>query len=292
MMIISGEHSEKLGKKVSELSGIEFVKRTLSRFPDDELYLCLEADVEEEEVLIIENSYPDTGIVNCLLLKNALIENGAAAVSFVVPYMGYARQDRRFKKGEAVSIKAVLEALANGVKCFTTIDLHKKESLNLLPPSVKRTDLTAVGTLAEYLKKKDVDIIVGPDRGSKERAKMAAKLVGCESDYLEKKRLSGTEVQISPKHLSVKGKSVGIIDDMISTGGTILKASENLFSLGAEKVYACCTHGLFLNNIFNRLRKVCDEVVCTDTLPEREKIGVKVLSVAPLIAEWIEENLV
>jgi len=284
MMILSGVNSTELGKRTARLAGVEFVRREIQRFPDDECYLRLETDVQGEHVVIIENAYPDSGIVQCLLLKNALLENGASRVSMVIPYAGYARQDRQFRPGEPISIKVVLQALSTEVSELASIDLHKKESLGFLPSGAGSVDLSAVGVLGEYLKGKGVDIMVGPDKGSRERASRAATVAGCEHDHLEKTRIDGETVKITPKNVPVKGKVVGIIDDMISTGGTIMKAADNLFELGAEKVYACCTHGLFIKESLPRIREHCDEVVCTDTLPS----PVSTISVAPVIAEWIE----
>ena len=283
MMILSGTHSSVLGKKTTKLAGTQFVERTIERFPDDECYLRLETEVNDEHVVIIENAYPDAGIVECILLKNALLENGASKVSMVLPYAGYARQDKQFKPGEPISIKALLQVLASDVRNLATIDLHKKESLEFLPSGVHGEDLSAVGVLGEYLKKKGVDIVVGPDKGSRERAARAAAVSGCESDHLKKTRLDGNTVKFEPRCIPVKGKIVGIIDDMISTGGTIIRAADNLFDQGAEKIYACCTHGLFTKDSLPDIQKHCDELVCTDTLSSQ----VSTISVAPVIAEWI-----
>jgi len=284
MMILSGTHSSGLGKKTSKLAGTCFVERAIVRFPDDECYLRLETDVNDEHVVIIENAYPDDGIVECLLLKNALLENGASKVSMMLPYAGYARQDKQFELGEPISIKAILLALSSGALNLATMDLHKKESLGFLPPGVHGEDLSAVGVLGLYLKERGVDIIVGPDKGSRERAARAAAVAGSESDYLKKTRVDGNTVKFEPKNIPVKGKVVGIIDDMISTGGTIIRAADNLFDQGASNVYACCTHGLFTKNSLPEIRKHCDMVVCTDTLSS----PVSSISVAPVIAEWMK----
>lgn len=283
-MILSGTRSSVLGKRTSKLAGARFVERAIERFPDDECYLRLETDVKDEHVFIIENAYPDDGIVECLLLTNALLENGASKVSMVLPYAGYARQDKQFKPGEPISIKAILQALSSGVRNLATMDLHKKESLEFLPPGVHGEDLSAVGVLGEYLKKRGVDIIVGPDNGSRKRAAQAAAVAGCESDHLKKTRVDGNTVKFEPKNIPVKGKVIGIIDDMISTGGTIIRAADNLFDQGANNVYACCTHGLFTKNSLPDIQKHCDVVVCTDTLSS----PVSDISVAPVIAEWMK----
>ncbi len=286
MMILSGTNSHELGQETARLAGLDFVKRKIERFPDQECYLCLEEEVAGEHVVLVENAYPDTGILECLFLKNALLDNGARTVSMVLPYAGYARQDKQFRVGEPISIKAVLQALGQDCHALATIDLHKKESLNFLPKGTTGSDLSAIDALAEYLMNAGVQLVVGPDKGSRARAERAGRLAGCQSDHLEKTRLDGVTVKITPKNLPVKGKVVGIIDDMISTGGTIMQAAESLYSQGAEKVIACCTHGLFIRDSLPKLRKYCDEVVCTDTLNS----DAARVSVAPVIASWLESQ--
>ena len=283
-MILSGQQSFELGKKTSELAGVPFIHRELNRFPDDEAYLRLEDDVKGQHVVVIENAYPDSAIVECLLMKNAVLENGASGVSMVLPYTGYARQDMRFKEGEAISVKVLLQALGMGCRQLAAIDLHKSHSLEFLPDGVGGTELSAVGALGEYLKKRGVDIIFGPDKGSKDRARRAAAVAGCAADYLEKTRIDSHTVKIAPKHIDVKGKVVGIIDDMISTGGTIMRGADAMFEAGATQVYACCTHGLFIKESLPKLQEHCDGVICTDTLNSPAAF----ISVAPVIAQWMK----
>jgi ribose-phosphate pyrophosphokinase len=287
MKILSGSNSLELGRKTAELAELELVERKIFRFPDQECYLRLESEVSGEHVIIIENAYPDTGFLECLLLKDALFENGAAKVSMVIPYLGYARQDQRFKPGEPISIRAVLGALTHGVEQLVAIDLHKEHSLSFLPKGTPGINLSAVEELGRYLKGQGVDIIVAPDKGARGRATRAAAVAGCQSDYLEKTRLDGESVKIAPKDLQVKGKVVGIVDDMISTGGTIIKAADNLFELGAAKVFACCTHGLFIRNSLPMLQDHVDAVLCTDTLVSQ----ASEISVAPVIARWLKTQV-
>jgi ribose-phosphate pyrophosphokinase len=128
-------------------------------------------------------------------------------------------------------------------------------------------------------------MILSPDEGRWDNAKRIADVVGCEADYLVKERLDGETVKMTPKSLDVKGKYVAIVDDIISTGNTIVKAAEQLKKQGAKKIAAACTHAVFANNALDRLRRVCDEIYSTDTI-ENETTAV---SVAPQIAKMAKD---
>jgi ribose-phosphate pyrophosphokinase len=139
--------------------------------------------------------------------------------------------------------------------------------------------------IGKFLKEKNIDIIISPDKGGIERAKTAAIAADCDFDYLEKKRLDGHTVEMKPLKSEVVGLNVALVDDIISTGGTIVTATRQLKDRGAKSVYAVCTHGLFIGDAFERLRGVCNDVIATDTLIT----PATCVSVAPEIAKTIKE---
>jgi ribose-phosphate pyrophosphokinase len=160
------------------------------------------------------------------------------------------------------------------------VDPHKEHLLDFF--NVPAYSCSAVVEIAKYLKEKDVDFVLAPDKGAKKRAQQAAGIIGCEYDYMEKTRIDGTTIKIKPKNLDAKNKNVAIIDDIISTGGTMAKSVRELKKQGAKKVSVACTHGLFVGGAKEKLLSAgCDEIISTDTI-EDEFSKVKT---APCIAE-------
>jgi len=147
-------------------------------------------------------------------------------------------------------------------------------------------DVRAAPSIGEFFKGHEVDLVLSPDEGAIDRARDVAKVIGVESDYLEKTRLSGEIVRMAPKSIDAQGKNALIVDDIISTGGTIEAAANQLKIQGARSVTAVCTHGLFTKNALERLRQCCNAVYATNTI-ENE---VSVISVAPQIAKALKSR--
>jgi ribose-phosphate pyrophosphokinase len=167
-----------------------------------------------------------------------------------------------------------------------TVDPHKEQILKFF--SVPAYSCSAVSIIAQYLKEKNIDFVLAPDNGAKERAKEAATLIDCEYDYLEKSRVDGTTVKITPKKLDARGKHVAIIDDIISTGGTMANSIKELKKQGAKTVSIACTHGLFVGGAKEKLLSAdCNEIISTDTI-ETEFSKV---SAADCIAEILLKTL-
>jgi ribose-phosphate pyrophosphokinase len=280
MKVIAGTASQRLGERVANVLDVGFIKPYVEKFPDGEIYVRVDDEVDDTMVLI-QTTYPNDKIIEFMLLQDALREKGVKNIISVVPYFGYSRQDRIFKNGEAISARAMVKHLSLESDFFIGIDLHSENLLKWFKIPVKH--LHATQPISEWLKGKGVDMVISPDKGGYTRARLVAENIDVEFDYLEKTRLSGTEVVIKPKNLDVDGRVVGIVDDIISTGGTIARAAEQLREQGAKKIYAICTHGLFIGHALENMKKV-DDFAATDTIEsENSKI-----TVAGVIAEAIK----
>jgi ribose-phosphate pyrophosphokinase len=253
------------------------------RFPDFEAYVRIHDDLEGEDVILVQTSYPDEKVIELFLLQDAIREFEIKSLTTVVPYYGYARQDKKFNEGEPISAKTMAAHLGLNTDSFITVDIHEESIITWF--SVPAKNISGMPQIGEYLKGISPDIIIAPDKGALELAKSVAEVTGCSWDYLEKTRIDGETVEMKAKNLSVQGKKVAIVDDIIATGGTIVKATEHLKSQGTSSVYAACTHGLFAKNALSRLQKVCDGVISTDTI-ENE---TSVVSVASEIAKELHK---
>ncbi len=281
MNVVAGSASLGLGEKVARELDLEFIKPHVERFPDGEIYVRIDGDVDEE-VVLVQTTYPNEKIIELFLLQDALREMGVRKIITVIPYFGYSRQDKLFQPGEAISARAMVHHISLNSDYFIGIDLHSEELLKWFRVPVMH--LHATEPIAEWLKAKGVNMVISPDKGGYERARLVAQKMGVEFDYLEKTRLSGTEVIIKPKNLDAEGKIVGIVDDIISTGGTIARAAEQLREQGASRIYAVCTHGLFIGRALENMKKVND-FAATDTIES----GNSKITVASVVARAIRE---
>lgn len=282
MIVIGGTSSKMLAQDLAEKLGAQFVQANVTRFPDGECYVRIDQENLDDEVVVVQNSHPDGNLVELMLLQDAAVGLGARKVTTVVPYFGYARQDERFKRGEALSAKVMIKALEMSSKRLITVDVHKPIILDWFKGETN--DIHAAPCIGEFFKGHGVDLVLAPDEGALQRAGEVARVIGAEVDNLEKTRLSGEVVRMAPKNVDAKDKHALIVDDIISTGGTIEAAANQLKILGAKSVTAVCTHGLFTKNALDRLRKCCNAVYSTNTI-ENE---VSVISVAPEIARALQ----
>ncbi len=282
MKVLAGSASVRLGKRTAKSLGVEPIDRDFTRFPDGEGYLRLQ-DEPEEITILIQCAYPDENIMELFLMQDAIREGGGKMIITVIPYMGYSRQDKLFKEGEAVSARALVKHLELHTDALIFVDLHSKKILDFA--SKKAIECSAMPPIAAYFRDKDIDFVLSPDKGAVDRAGKVAKLMGKQFDYLEKTRLDGSTVKMAPKNLDVDGKSVLIVDDIIATGGTIIKATEQLKASGAERVMAACTHGLYTSNALERLEPALDGVYSTDTLES----GTSKITVADQIASAVKD---
>lgn len=291
MTVIATSSSLGLAAKLSRLLSRELLVAEEKVFPDGEKYLRIPKRLEGDVLLVHSLHQPqDERFVQLLLAVDAAKGAGASRVIVVVPYFAYARQDKRFLEGEPVSVGALLKAVeAAGADALAVVDIHKPSSLDEWL-RIPHFNVLPVGELAGYFRGKLRDpVVLAPDKGALHRAQLAAQVLGAEYDYLEKSRDRVTgEVKIAPKSVDVGGRDVLFIDDIISTGGTLVAAAKEVLALGAKRVYAACTHALLVSGALDKLYAAgVEEVVATDTVPS----PVSRVSVAEPIAEVVRKLL-
>jgi ribose-phosphate pyrophosphokinase len=283
MYILGGTASYSVAKDISKILKATLAETISKRFPDNEFYVRILDDVKGKDIVIVQTTYPDPNLVELFLLQNAAEESGAKTVTVVIPYYGYARQDTKFKDGEAISAKALAQLISLNADKIITVDPHKEHILDFFSTSAE--SCTAIPEIAKYLGQKKIDLILAPDKGALDRAKHASKIVGCDFDHMEKTRIDGSTVEMKPKKLDAENKTVVIIDDIISTGGTMALAIKELKKHGAKKVLVACTHGLFAGDAVKKLNSAgCDDIISTDTIISNHSK----VKIAPCIANLIK----
>ena len=288
MHVIGGTASTALAERISrELGNAPFGIPYTKRFPDGEMYVRIGGRLEGDDVVVVQSTRTDEDLVELLLLEDAVREAGARRTLVVVPYFGYARQDRRFFPGEAVSARALCRHVELDADIVVTVDLHSSQTLSqFTKPAFEASGIPAI---ARRLRERPVDLLVSPDKGGIERARRMARLLDKPWLSLEKKRIDSEHVELTfPGEVPVplEGKHAVIVDDVITTGGTIVEAAKLLKRHNVGVVSAACTHGLFLRDAFERIKAVVDEVYSTDTLGNPAEKA----SVAPDIAQILRRE--
>lgn len=282
MKIVGGPASQLLASRTARALGTEPVLCEFNRFPDGELYLRIADEIKNESVTLIQSTPTDSDLVSLLQLIDAC--NEAKELNVVIPYMGYSRQDKRFKPGEPISARAVARCI-NADRVFT-VNIHEKSVLGYFPCPAKNLD--AAKLLGEYIAGFGLKnpILVAPDEGAEGLVKKVSSGLGFDYDHLQKTRLSGDTVTIKTKNIDVTGRHVVLVDDMIATGGTMTESIKMLKDQGAVDVYLACVHPVLARNAVLRLFNAgVKDIIATDTLEKAESI----LSVAPLIADALKD---
>ncbi|MBS1263539.1 MAG: Ribose-phosphate pyrophosphokinase [Methanonatronarchaeales archaeon] len=275
MRIVAGPRSQLLSHRIARALGVEVVCASVERFPDGEQDLRI-AEFSDEEAAVVQSTRTDRDLVTLLLLLDAASRQ-ASEVTAVVPYLGYARQDRVFRAGEPLSLAAVVRAANAQGGSVVTVDPHSDPS-----PHGDASFVSSAGALAEIVEPWKPDLVLAPDEGAIERAAGVAERVDVEHDHLVKTRLAGDEVSIQPRDLSVEDADVVIVDDVISTGDTMAKAVSMLIEAGAGSVSAAATHGVLTGSAICRLLSAgVEHLAVTDTVETPLSRG----SVAPAVAD-------
>jgi ribose-phosphate pyrophosphokinase len=241
------------------------------RFPDGEGYVRFDEKVKNvKEILIVQSLYypQDEHIMQLFFMIDALKDLNIK-INLLIPYMAYARQDKRFKDWESVSGISLAKMIDRfDLESKYTVDIHDLK----VTKAMNGENLSAMPLIADYLMDLNLKepVIISPDKGSVERAKIVADQMDAEFDHLEKTRLSGDTVEIRPKEINTKNRDVAIVDDIISTGGTMAKACEVLKREGTLKVLSGATHLLMISNAEERLKKAgIDGIFGSDSIPSK-----------------------
>jgi ribose-phosphate pyrophosphokinase len=286
MIVVPGPASQELGQKIAELLKTKVVSVEFKRFPDGESYIRFDGDVENEDAVIVQTTSPpqNENLLQLFLMADNAKDMKARTITVVVPYFAYSRQDKRFRPGEAFSIKTIVTLLeACGVHRIITVNAHNPKVLGTF--RIRFDDLSAISLLAEHFKNQGFDNAFSLSLGKKARAVAAEAndVLKGGHGYIETRRdrLTG-KVAVERKTLPVKNRDVIIFDDIISSGGTMIKAIEWVREQGAKSVHAACVHPLLVGDAKNKIMNSgADGIVGTDCVPS----SVSLVSVAPLIAK-------
>lgn len=291
--LLTGTSNQDLAKEVSEYLNITLSDAIVSRFSDGEVRVQINESMRGEDVFVIQSLCPpiNENIMELLLILDAIKRASAGRITAVIPYYAYARQDRKDKPRVPISARLLADLITvAGAQRVVVVDLHSPQIQGFF--NIPVDNLHALGVLYDYLKDK-VDgktVVVSPDAGGVERARLLANKIGCPIAIIYKRRPEPNVAEVLDLIGDVKGKRAIIVDDIIDTAGTVCAASELLLSKGASRVDVVATHGLLSGPAVERLRKSpIEEVVITNTIPAeyRNFEKLRVVSIAPLIGEAI-----
>ncbi|EMU53069.1 ribose-phosphate pyrophosphokinase [Clostridium butyricum 60E.3] len=296
--IFTGNSHCKLAQDISDILGVAVGKSKVSTFSDGEISVDINETVRGMDVFIVQStcSPVNNNLMELLIMIDAFKRASAGRITAVVPYYGYARQDRKAKSRDPITAKLVADLLtAAGANRVLTMDLHASQIQGYF--NIPVDHLLGGPILAEYfiskgLEDQDDVVVVSPDLGSVTRARKFADNLHAPIAIIDKRRPKANVSEIMNIIGDVEGKRCILIDDMIDTAGTITNAANALKDLGAKNVYACCTHGVLSGPAMDRINKsAIEELVMLNTIPlsqDKESAKIRSISVAPLFAEAIK----
>jgi len=298
LRIFSGNSNLPLAQSVCSFFDLPLGQATVSTFSDGEIQLEIQENVRGMDVFIVQSTCTpgNQHMMELLIMIDAFKRASAERITAVMPYYGYARQDRKVAPRAPISAKLIADLLTTaGASRVLTIDLHAGQIQGFF--NIPVDNLFAAPVFVSYFKEKYKNedlVIVSPDAGGVERARSYAKLLGGASlAIIDKRRLRPNEAEVMNIIGDIEGKCTLIVDDMVDTAGTLCSAAEALSKRGAKSVSACCTHAVFSGKAVERIQNSClEEMIITDTVPliaEGQKLKkIKVLSIAELFAEAIK----
>jgi ribose-phosphate pyrophosphokinase len=297
VIIFSGSSNPILAEEVCRYLGTRLASASVGRFSDGEIAVEITENVRGGDVFVVQSTCPPTNdhVMELLLMQDALRRASAGRITAVLPYYGYARQDRKVSPRVPISAKLVADLITTaGAARVLTMDLHAGQIQGFFNIPVDNVYATPV--LLRYIRERVVDgepvTVVSPDAGGVERARAFAKRLDANLAIIDKRRAAANEV--AEMHIigEVTGRVAVIIDDIVDTAGTICAAADALHAAGAQEVFACCTHPVLSGPALERIaRSSLKKLVVTDTIPLRDSVrqtpNIAVLSVAHLIGEAI-----
>lgn len=295
--IFTGNAHSMLAEEIADRLGIALGQATVDRFRDGEVQVNIRETVRGCDVFLVQPTCPpvNENIIEMLIMIDAFKRASAERITVVIPYFGYARQDRKARARDPISAKLMANIITiAGADRVLTMDLHVPQIQGFF--DIPLDHLMGVPILADYYKGKfhetDDVIAVSPDVGSVGRTRKFADAIGMPLAVVDKRRQRANTSEVMSVIGDVEGKTVVLVDDLIDTGGSIISAAETLMQKGAKQIFACCTHAVLSGDAAERIKNsVIKELVVLNTIPlpkEKRIHNIKILSVAPLFAEAIQ----
>ncbi|GAB6270838.1 MAG: ribose-phosphate pyrophosphokinase [Smithella sp.] len=293
--VFSGNANMPLAQKICDKLGVPLGKANVTTFSDGETRVEINENVRGMDVFIIQSTCPPVNItlMELLIMIDAMKRASADRITAVVPYYGYARQDRKVAPRAPISAKLVADLITSaGAQRLLSMDLHAGQIQGFF--NIPVDNLFATPVLIDYMKRnyREDTVVVSPDTGGVERARAFGKRLGASLAIIDKRREGPNETQVMNIIGNIQGKRVIILDDMVDTAGTVVQAAHALADAGALEVSVCCTHPVLSGPAVDRISKSnIKEFVVTDTIPLSEKAAgcerIKVLSVSGLLSEAV-----
>ncbi len=298
MKVFTGNSNRGLAEEICKYINIPLGEAAVSTFSDGEIMVQINENVRGNDIFVIQSfSNPvNNNIMELLIMMDAFKRASASRITAVIPYLGYARQDRKVQPRVPITAKLVADLVtAAGANRALTMDLHVGQIQGFF--NIPVDNLYATPVILEYLTGKDLKdlVVVSPDAGGVERARVFAKKLKASLAIIDKRR-EGVNVSVVMNIIGdVKDKDALLLDDMIDTAGTIVQGAEAIRKAGARRIFAACTHGVLSGKAIERLSSsVIEEVIVTNTIPMNGKDSsctkIKTLSVAPLLGEAIRNT--
>ena len=295
VLVFSGRANQTLTEEICRYMKVPAGKTVIRDFSDKEIYVRIEENVRGGDVFVVQSTcFPgNTNLMELLIMIDALRRASAKRITAVIPYYGYARQDRKNEPRVPITSKLVADLVVTaGADRVLTVDLHAGQIQGFF--NVPVDHLFAINVLIEYIKEQKFEnmIVISPDAGGVERARAYAKRLDTSLAIIDKRRDIPNEAKAMNIIGDVKGKIAFIVDDMIDTAGTLMEATDALLGAGAKEVHACCSHPVLSGPAGERIaNSPIKSVVTTNTIPLNDELKInpkiKVLSVASLLGEAI-----
>jgi len=295
LRILTGNANPELAYKIGEYLGIDLLKAGVTQFSDGEIQISIDESVRGMDMFVVQSTCPPVNhnLMELLIMIDALKRASAGRITVVMPYYGYARQDRKVIPRTSISARLVANLVTvAGASRILAMDLHAGQIQGFFDIPVDH--LYALPVQLEYIKKIAGDVVVvSPDAGGVERARELGKRINATIAIIDKRREKANESKVMHVIGEVRGRTAILLDDMIDTGGTIVQAAKAIVEDGAKMVYACCTHPVLSGKAIERLNESpFEEVIVTNTIPlseEAKKLQkIKVLDVSPILGEAIK----
>jgi ribose-phosphate pyrophosphokinase len=296
LKIVSGNANIKLAQEICRELNIPLGKANVKKFSDGEILVEIEENVRGMDVFVVQSTCTpvNKSLMELLIMMDAIKRASAERITAVIPYYGYARQDRKVAPRVPITAKLVADLITTaGSNRLLTVDLHAGQIQGFF--NIPVDHLYSAPVIVEYIRKKYANnlVIVSPDAGGVERARAFAKRLGATLAIIDKRRPQPNESNIMNIIGDIQGKTALLLDDMVDTAGTLTQAANALRKEGAQKVVACCTHPVLSGKAIEKIMQSdLEELVVTDTIPLRQEAQackkIVVLSVAQLLGEAIK----